>query len=127
MSALSAAQRKANDKYFKDHYTQVKLSMPNAEAAAMDAYCKAHGLTKAGFIRDAIREKMERDLSTAADVDIMAGMATDLGITIEDVASAVDFGRAIDVIDARIPGAKDLLLSDKINDYISEDQKRYLR
>lgn len=63
MSALSAAQRKANDKYIKDHYTQVKLSMPNAEAEAINAYCKARGLTKAGFIRDAIREKMERDNS----------------------------------------------------------------
>lgn len=61
LAALSASQRKANDKYIKEHYSQVKLSMPNAEAEALDAYCKAHGLTKAGFIREAIKEKMARD------------------------------------------------------------------
>ncbi len=61
MAALSAAQRKANDKYIKENYSQVKLSMPNAEAKALDAYCKSRGLTKAGFIRTAIKEKMERD------------------------------------------------------------------
>lgn len=61
LAALSASQRKANEKYIKANYSQVKLSMPNAEAEALDAYCKAHGLTKAGFIREAIKEKMERD------------------------------------------------------------------
>lgn len=63
--ALSDAQRKANDKYIKEHYRQVKLSMPNEEADALEEYCAAHSYTKAGFIRQAIREKMERD-STAA-------------------------------------------------------------
>jgi len=59
--ALSDAQRKANDKYIKEHYKQVKLSMPNEEAEALEEYCAAHGYTKAGFIRQAIREKMQRD------------------------------------------------------------------
>ena len=59
--ALSEAQRKANDKYIKEHYKQVKLSMPNEEADMLEAYCAAHGYTKAGFIRQAIQEKMARD------------------------------------------------------------------
>ena len=59
--ALSAAQRKANDKYISEHYKQVKLSMPNDEAEALEKYCTEHGLTKAGFIRTAIKEKIERD------------------------------------------------------------------
>lgn len=63
--ALSDAQRKANDKYIKEHYRQVKLSMPNEEADALENHCTAHGYTKAGFIRQAIREKMDRD-NTAA-------------------------------------------------------------
>ncbi len=58
--ALSDAQRRANDKYIKEHYRQVKLSMPNEEADALDKYCVTHNYTKAGFIRQAIREKMER-------------------------------------------------------------------
>ena len=59
--ALSATQRKANDKYIAAHYSQVKLSMPNEEAEALSAYCTEHGYTKAGFIRKAIKEAMERD------------------------------------------------------------------
>ena len=59
--ALSESQRKANDKYIKEHYRQVKLSMPNAEADALEEHCQKFGFTKAGFIRLAIQEKMERD------------------------------------------------------------------
>ena len=58
---LSKAQRKANDKYIANNYKQVKLSMPNAEAEALEAFCAEHDLSKAGFIRQAIKEKMERD------------------------------------------------------------------
>lgn len=59
--ALSASQRKANDKYIKENYRQVKLSMPKDEAETLETYCAARGLTKAGFIRTAVKEKMERD------------------------------------------------------------------
>lgn len=59
--ALSDAQRKANDKYIREHYKQVKLSMPKEEADALEEHCAAHNYTKAGFIRQAIREKMDRD------------------------------------------------------------------
>lgn len=59
--ALTDAQRKANDKYIKEHYRQVKLSMPNEEADTLEQHCKKFGYTKAGFIRQAIQEKMERD------------------------------------------------------------------
>ena len=59
--ALSAAQKRANEKYIKENYRQVKLSMPKAEAEALEQYCETNGLTKAGFIRSAIKEKMERD------------------------------------------------------------------
>lgn len=59
--ALSEAQRKANDKYIKENYRQVKLSMPKDEAEALEQYCKVHGLTKAGFIRQAIKDAMKRE------------------------------------------------------------------
>ena len=58
--ALSEAKKKANEKYFKKAYTQVKLSMPNEEARALTDYCEKKGYTKAGFIRQAIKDKMER-------------------------------------------------------------------
>ena len=58
---ISDAQRRAHEKYFKENYRQVKLSMPNEEADELEKYCNSNGYTKAGFIRQAIREKMERD------------------------------------------------------------------
>lgn len=59
--ALSEAQRRANDKYIKENYKQVKLSMPNEEARMLEDYCKRKECSKAGFIRQAIKEKMERE------------------------------------------------------------------
>lgn len=58
--ALSESQRKANDKYIKKNYKQVKLSMPNEEAETLERYCKERSYTKAGFIRQAIKDKMAR-------------------------------------------------------------------
>ena len=63
--ALSEAQRRANDKYIKDHYRQVKLSMPNDEAERLEEHCKEFQYSKAGFIRQAIREKIERERQMA--------------------------------------------------------------
>lgn len=64
--AISDAQRRAHDKYFKENYRQVKLSMPNDEAEALESHCASNGYTKAGFIRQAIQEKIERDNSVTA-------------------------------------------------------------
>ena len=64
--ALSDAQRRANDKYIKEHYKQVKLSMPNDEAELLEEHCKDFQYSKAGFIRQAIREKIERDRQSAS-------------------------------------------------------------
>jgi hypothetical protein len=59
--ALSEKKRVSNDRWIKENYKQVKLSMPNDEAEALEKYCIEHNYTKAGFIRQAIKEKMERD------------------------------------------------------------------
>ncbi len=53
---LSESRRKANDKYFRENWQQIKLSMPNSEADALRQYCKDHGLTVAGFIRQLIKD-----------------------------------------------------------------------
>lgn len=58
--ALTEAQRKANDKYIAKNYKQVKLSMPNAEAEELERFCEERKFTKAGFIREAVKEKMAR-------------------------------------------------------------------
>lgn len=58
---LTEAQKRANKKWHDANYKQVKLSMPNEEAEALDKYCKEKGHTKAGFIRQAIKDKMDRN------------------------------------------------------------------
>lgn len=35
--------------------------MPNEEAETLAKYCEERGYTKAGFIRQAIKDKMERN------------------------------------------------------------------
>lgn len=62
--ALSDAQKRANDKYIKEHYKQVKLSMPKEEAELLEMHCKSFSYTKAGFIRQAIKEKIQRDMGS---------------------------------------------------------------
>ena len=58
---ISEAQKKASKKYFDNNYKQVKLSMPIKEAETLENFCKEKNCSKAGFIRDAIKEKIERD------------------------------------------------------------------
>ena len=65
--ALTEAQRKANDKYIKEHYRQVKLSMPNEEADELERYCSSNGYTKAGFT-GVLKERCT-DLGIIIDVD----------------------------------------------------------
>ena len=60
--AVSEAQKKASKKYFDKNYKQVKLSMPIKEAEILEEYCKKHNYSKAGFIREAIQEKIAREL-----------------------------------------------------------------
>lgn len=55
----------------KQGYTQVKLTMPNDEAKELDVYCKAKGYTKVSFVRQAIKEKMDRE-----PVDVLADEIT---------------------------------------------------
>ncbi len=60
MSA-SEAQKKANKKYFENNYKQVKLSMPIKEAEELEKHCIEKKCSKAGFIREAIKEKIKHD------------------------------------------------------------------
>lgn len=82
--ALSEAQRRANDKYIKEHYRQVKLSMPNEEADALDEHCKRFNVSKAGFIRQAIREKMNRDNNLSEILADSKGKLDDFGIQVTE-------------------------------------------
>jgi hypothetical protein len=62
--AISEAKRKADKKWHDANYKQVKLSMPNAEAEALNDYCTSNNLTsKAGFIRRLIAGAIKAPIS----------------------------------------------------------------
>ena len=58
---VSESQKRASKKYFDSNYKQVKLSMPIQEAQSLENHCSQNNYSKAGFIREAIKEKIERD------------------------------------------------------------------
>lgn len=64
--ALSQKKKDYDAKYFKENYKQVKLSMPNAEAEALEEYCATNNLSKAGFIRQLIKEAIEQGTQSTA-------------------------------------------------------------
>ena len=64
--AVSEAQKKASKKYYYVPVSSKKVknatSMPIKEAEILEEYCKKHNYSKAGFIREAIQEKIAREL-----------------------------------------------------------------
>ena len=67
--ALSEKKRISNDRWIKENYKQVKLSMPNKEAEALEAHCAKFNYSKAGFIRQAIKDKMQRDQAASGSAE----------------------------------------------------------
>lgn len=65
MAPVSEAKKRANKKWTDANYKQVKLSMPIAEAENLEQHCIKYNYTKAGFIREAIKEKIKNDESKA--------------------------------------------------------------
>ena len=59
--ALTPARKKANEKYIDNNYSSINIRAPKDEVEVLSKYCEERGITKAGFIRTAIKEKMERD------------------------------------------------------------------
>ena len=103
--ALSEKKRISNDKWIKENYKQVKLSMPNEEAEALDAYCKNYFKnekekelwTKAGFIREAIKEKMNPKLTAQAAAQSVGDTAAQ---TAQDAAGSPVLSLPDDVMEA---------------------------
>ena len=58
---VSEAKRRANDKWTKANYRRLNIAMPLNEYDDFNNFCKENNITKNGFVREAIKEKMERD------------------------------------------------------------------
>lgn len=60
---VSAAQRKATDKYL-EKFDEMRVRVPAGEKAKIKAHAEAHGESLNGFIIRAMAETMERDSAT---------------------------------------------------------------
>ena len=63
--AVSKAQQKAVQKYVKDKYDRVVLTMPKGKKEVVQASAARHGLSVNAYINAAIDEKIERDNAEA--------------------------------------------------------------
>ena len=61
ISPVSEAQKRAVKKWESKNCKQIRLVLPNEQADKLEQFCKDRNLTKNGFIRSAIEEKMERE------------------------------------------------------------------
>lgn len=59
--AVSKAQQKAVQKYVKDKYDRVVLTMPKGKKEDVQVHAGRHGVSMNAYINAAIDEKMERD------------------------------------------------------------------
>lgn len=60
MATTKASQRAVN-KYMKENYDRVNLTMPKGKKDAVQAHATQHGESVNAFINRAIDEAMERD------------------------------------------------------------------
>jgi hypothetical protein len=125
MNAYSQSGYEASKRYKADKIKRVPLDMQLEDYDKLKAAAEAAGERVNAYIKKAIEQRMQRDQECALSDEVSAQIAAEQNISIAEVEEAVEFGHAIDVINARIPGARDLLLSDKLSDYISMDQARY--
>ena len=60
MATTKASQRAVN-KYMKENYDRVNLTMPKGNKEVVQAHAEAHNESVNAFINRAIQETMERD------------------------------------------------------------------
>ena len=62
--AVSKAQQKAVNKYVRENYDRVNVTMPKGKKDEIQACASRHGLSVTADINAAIDEKMARDTAT---------------------------------------------------------------
>ncbi len=65
--AVSKAQQKAVNKYVRENYDKLLLTMPKGQKEVIKAHAEARSESVNGFINRAISETMERDKGGNAD------------------------------------------------------------
>lgn len=73
MSPASKAQQKAVNKYMKENYDRINLTVPKGKKEIVSTHAQARSESVNGFINRAIDETMERDNAASG----AAGEATE--------------------------------------------------
>lgn len=73
MSPASKAQQKAVNKYMKENYDRVNLTLPKGKKEVISTHASAQGESVNGFINRAIDETMERDKAASGAADSATG------------------------------------------------------
>jgi len=63
--AVSKANQRAVNKYVKNNYDRVNVTMPKGRKEIIQAHAEAHSESVNGFINRAIQEAIERDNAAA--------------------------------------------------------------
>ena len=66
MSPASKAQQKAVNKYMKENYDRINLTVPKGKKEIVSTHAQARSESVNGFINRAIDETMERDNAASA-------------------------------------------------------------
>lgn len=61
---VSKAQQKAVNKYVKENYDRINVTMPKGKKEKIQAHAIRHNLSVTAYINAAIDEKMARDTNT---------------------------------------------------------------
>ena len=59
--AVSKAQQKAVNKYVKENYDRINITMPKGKKDEIQTHAVRHGLSVTAYINAAIDEKMAKD------------------------------------------------------------------
>lgn len=74
---VSKAQQKAVNKYVKEKYDRVLLTMPKGQKEELQAHAEQRGESVNGFIKRAISETIQRDTSAPTDAQQPAAQAAE--------------------------------------------------
>lgn len=61
MSPISEARKRANEKYVKNNYDEIKVRVPKGKKQVIKDFAESKGKSLNGFINEAIDEKIEKE------------------------------------------------------------------
>lgn len=70
MTRYGEAQKRATEKFFKEKYRHISVAMPVAEADALKMAAKDTGSSVSGYIREAVKMRIEKENEERNDSNV---------------------------------------------------------